>query len=160
MDVRDAGESEVEALARLWWDGWRDAHAEILPPEFIRLRTRQSFTDRLAAALGAVRAAGPVDAPLGFHLVKGEELNQFYVAAAARGTGLARALIDDAEARLAAAGVRRAFLSCAIGNDRAARFYEKCGWERMGVVTDRLTMQDGTIFDLDVWRYEKDLPAG
>jgi hypothetical protein len=31
MDVRAAQPGEVEHLARVWYDGWLDAHAEILP---------------------------------------------------------------------------------------------------------------------------------
>ena len=73
-----------------------------------------------------------------------------------RGTGVAAALMDDGEARLAARGVTTAWLACAIGNDRAARFYEKRGWRRVGVVTSHLTTPDGE-FAVDVWRYEKTL---
>ena len=78
------------------------------------------------------------------------------VAASARGTGVAQALVADAEARLAANGITTAWLACAIGNDRAARFYEKCGWHRAGVVTNFAETEVGT-FALDVWRYEKRL---
>jgi ribosomal protein S18 acetylase RimI-like enzyme len=89
-------------------------------------------------------------------MLKGDELYQLYVSAEARGTGVAAALIADAEARLAAHGVRTAWLACAIGNDRAARFYEKSGWRRAGTVVSELDTPAG-IFRLDVWRYEKDL---
>lgn len=65
-------------------------------------------------------------------------------------------LISDAEARLTAAGVTIAWLDCAIGNDRAARFYEKAGWRRAGVFTTELHLS-GRIFPLDIWRYEKSL---
>ena len=74
----------------------------------------------------------------------------------ARGEGVAAALIDDAEARLAQAGVRTAWLACAIGNERAARFYEKRGWQRAGTMMDPLDAQEG-ISPLEVWRYEKNL---
>jgi RimJ/RimL family protein N-acetyltransferase len=63
----------------------------------------------------------------------------------------------DAEAHLRKNGVHAPWLACAIGNDRAARFYEKCGWLRTGTVTDALEVPEGT-FLLDVWRYEKSLP--
>lgn len=51
------------------------------------------------------------------------------------------------------AGHRRAWLACAIGNHRAARFCQKSGWSLKGVVTIRLDTLDGPI-QLDVWRYE------
>ncbi len=61
----------------------------------------------------------------------------------------------DAEARLAADGVEIAWLACAIGNERAARFYEKCGWRRAGTVVYQPDAGNGT--PLEVWRYEKRL---
>lgn len=147
---------DVPAVARLWWRGWQDAHAEILPAELARRRTLESFEARLRQGEGMARVVGPPDAPLGFYLLKGEELNQFYVAEEARGTGLAAELIADAEARLADNEVKRAWLACAIGNRRAARFYEKAGWELSGDVVIPLETLEGT-FDLRIWRYEKGL---
>jgi RimJ/RimL family protein N-acetyltransferase len=65
-------------------------------------------------------------------------------------------LIADAEARLSENGVGLAWLACAVGNERAARFYEKCGWRRAGSMVNRLETPDGE-FLLEVWRYEKHL---
>ena len=158
MDVRDAEEQEVEKLAQLWYDGWQDAHAEIVPAELKRIRTRESFTERMHAALASVRVAGPAGAPVGFHMLKDDELYQLYVSAQARGSGVAVALIADAEARLADAGFETGWLACAIGNDRAARFYEKSGWRRVGNMINRLETPNG-VFELDVWRYEKRVKA-
>ena len=64
MDVRDANEAEIDWLAQLWFDGWQDAHAEIVPPELKRLRTLESFRDRLRAALPHTRVVGPVVSPV------------------------------------------------------------------------------------------------
>jgi ribosomal protein S18 acetylase RimI-like enzyme len=154
VQVRDADETEIDHLARLWYDGWQDAHARILPAALVRLRTFESFRERLRAALPRTRVAGPHGAPIGFSILKDDELYQLFVAAQARGSGVAVALIDDAEARLAAAGVETAWLACAIGNDRAARFYEKRGWRRTGTVVNDVETSDGP-FPLEVWRYEK-----
>ena len=156
MNVRDAEAAEIDLLARIWYDAWQDAHAEILPAELTRIRTLDSFRDRLQAALPDTRVVGAHGAPAGFCIVAGDELYQLFVSALARGTGAAAALVADAEARLSASGVAVAWLACAIGNERAARFYEKCGWHRAGVVTSRLDTPSG-IFPLQVWRYEKHL---
>ncbi|HEX2205772.1 MAG TPA: GNAT family N-acetyltransferase [Longimicrobium sp.] len=48
----------------------------------------------------------------------------------ARGTGAARALMDDAEAEARRRGFGVMHLSVRPENARAVRFYEKCGWER------------------------------
>jgi GNAT superfamily N-acetyltransferase len=154
MDIRDAEEHEVEVLAKIWYDGWNDAHAQIVPGELKRIRTFGSFIERMRAAVATVRVAGPPGAPAGFHMLKDDELYQLYVSAQSRGLGVAAALIADAEAQLSAAGVETAWLACAIGNDRAARFYEKSGWRRTGNMINPLETPDG-VLNLEVWRYEK-----
>ncbi len=40
MDVRAAEAAEVDPLARLWYEGWHDAHAPIVPAELTRVRTQ------------------------------------------------------------------------------------------------------------------------
>jgi ribosomal protein S18 acetylase RimI-like enzyme len=89
-------------------------------------------------------------------MLKGQELYQLYVSGRARGTGVASALIVDAERQLANRGFGVAWLDCAIGNHRAARFYEKSGWRRTGEVESKLTTREG-IVSIMVWRYEKAL---
>ena len=154
--VRTADPGELDQLARVWYDGWQDAHAAIVPAELTRLRTLESFRLRLHADLQQIRVVGPIGDPAAFTIVKGDELYQLFVAAPARGSGVAVALIDDAEARLAASGVATAWLAGAIGNESAARFYEKRGWHRAATVVNTLQTTSGT-FLLDVWRYEKKL---
>src|SRR5688572_9358419 len=121
MHVRSAEESEIGCLAKIWYEGWHDAHGRIVPAELARFRTLESFRDRLQAALPDVRVVGPFGEPLGFSIIKGNELYQLYVSAPSRGSGVAAALIADAEARLSENSVDTAWLACAIGNERAAR---------------------------------------
>ena len=103
-EPRDALAAEIDLLARIWYDGWQDAHAAILPEELARDRTLESFKERLRTSLATVRVTGSPGSPTGFCMTKGDELYQLYVSADARGTGTARALIADAERRM---GLRR-----------------------------------------------------
>ncbi|HUE82814.1 MAG TPA: GNAT family N-acetyltransferase [Pyrinomonadaceae bacterium] len=156
MKVRSAQEVEIGQLARIWYDAWHEAHARIVPAELTRLRTLEGFRERLRAALPDVRVVGPLGGPDGFCVVKGDELYQLFVSAQSRGSGVAAALVADAEARLRQSGADTAWLACAIGNHRAARFYEKCGWRRVGNMVNNAETSNGT-FPLEVWRYEKSL---
>jgi ribosomal protein S18 acetylase RimI-like enzyme len=156
MNVRAAEAEEVEHLAWVWYQSWQDAHARILPAELTRLRTLESFTERLRAALPNVRVVGLPGKPVGFCIVQGDELYQLFVSAESRGSGVAAALLADGETRLAGNGVETAWLACAIGNERAARFYEKHGWHRVGNMINHLDTPEGR-FGLEVWRYEKGL---
>lgn len=158
MGIRAADEAEIDHLARIWHEGWQEAHARILPTELARHRTLEGFRHRLQTMLSQVRVAGAPGRPLGFCIVEGDELYQLYVSADAQGSGIAGALLADAEGHLRSHGIERAWLACAIGNERAARFYEKNGWRRVGNMINRLPTPDG-VFPLEVWRYEKDLVA-
>jgi GNAT superfamily N-acetyltransferase len=156
VKVRSADERDLDQLAQVWFEGWHESHAQIVPPELTRLRTVESFRDRLRAALPDVYVVDASGVPVGFSVLKGDELYQLFVSAQARGSGVAAALIADAELRLRANGVETAWLACAIGNERAARFYQKCGWHRVGTMLNQVETSAGT-FALDVWRYEKRL---
>jgi GNAT superfamily N-acetyltransferase len=100
--------------------------------------------------------AGTAQRLHGFCIVKGDELDHLFVASHARGSGAAAALLADAEAWFTIAGVELAWLGCAIGNDRAARFYEKHGWRRAGVFAHHPETPDGKL-TMEAWRYEKRL---
>lgn len=156
MQVRNADASEIDRIAELWHEGWHESHAPIVPAELTRLRTFESFRQRLLDALADIRVVGPPGDPAGFCIVKGDELYQLFVSARSRGSGVASALIQDAEARLLRGGIETAWLACAIGNDRAARFYEKSGWRRAGTFVNQLETSAGPYL-LEIWRYEKSL---
>lgn len=148
----------IAELVEVWYDGWHEAHAAIVPPDLVRLRTRDSFRDRALQNAGGTRLAIGDDRLLGFVMVKGDELYQLYVAPEARGQGVAQSLIGEAERRIRAAGHSRAWLACSVGNDRAARFYRNAGWRNVGTRTVDLDTSAGS-FPLTVWRFEKDLTA-
>ena len=146
--------TDVEPLAQLWLAGWRDAHLEIVPPELEKHRDIDNLRQRMSDGLANVRVVGPQGDPVGFYMLKDDELYQFYVSSRARGTGVAATLMADAETRLASLGLETAWLACAVGNNRAARFYEKNGWQRVGTETSWLKTSDGQI-PVEIWRYEK-----
>ena len=74
MSVRAAESREVDRLARIWYDGWHEAHARLVPAQLTRLRTLESFRERLLIALPTVTVVGPPAEPLGFCMMKEDEL--------------------------------------------------------------------------------------
>ncbi|MEX3014592.1 GNAT family N-acetyltransferase [Gymnodinialimonas hymeniacidonis] len=129
--IREATGADLDPLAQVWHDAWHEAHAAHVPQELVDLRTLADFRARLPLMLPDLRTAGAPSAPLGLCVIRDDEMQQLFVAPAARGTGLAAALLHDAEARLAASGVTEAWLDVVIENARAIRFYQREGW-RLG----------------------------
>jgi hypothetical protein len=82
MNVPPAEPGEIFALASLY-DGWQDAHAPILPHALARARTRESFAEQLTIGLADLRVIRAAGAPLGFCMLKGDELYQLDVSAEA-----------------------------------------------------------------------------
>jgi ribosomal protein S18 acetylase RimI-like enzyme len=156
MKVRAMEKTELDQLASIWHEGWQDAHSQILPTELAQYRTLESFRHKLQFSFPNVRVAGPSGRPLGFCIIKDAEIYQLYVSAEARGSGVAAALLADAETHISNLGTQIAWLACGIGNERAAKFYEKNGWRRVGNMFNELPTPSG-LYPLEVWRYEKEL---
>lgn len=156
MKPRPATTDDLDPLAVLWQDGWREAHLAHVPPDLAKYRTLTNLRTRLMRFGDRLRTAGPVGTPLGFCAIDGDELDQLYVGPTARGTGLAKTLLIDGEARMAASGVSQAHLLCLPENARAARFYEKHGWKTGGPTLQRLFTEDGP-YTLPLLRFEKSL---
>lgn len=154
--LEDAGKDQIPQIAAIWEAGWHEAHADIVPAELRELRSTQSFLDRADEYLENTRVACAADEVLGFCMVKDDELYQMYVSPKARGSGAAQALIADAEFRIRDAEHTVAWLACAVGNARAARFYEKTGWVNAGRQVVELDTSGGA-FPLEVWRFQKPL---
>lgn len=153
-ELDDLAQDQIEQAANVWLVGWHDAHADIVPPSLTALRTIDSFRQRLVDYGGRIRIGKTQDGVMGFCMTHDDELYQLYVSAAARGTGMARDLILDAETSIASRGHARAWLSCAADNARAARFYEKSGWVNMGARMVDLDTSAGK-YPLECWRFEK-----
>jgi GNAT superfamily N-acetyltransferase len=153
MQLHDARAEDIAALAALWHEGWHVGHADVVPAALVERRTLAEFTGRLEEHRARVRVAWQGDVMAGFFMLKGDELEQFYVAGAMRGQGVAADLMAKAEAAL---GKGPKWLACSVGNERAARFYEKCGWLRLSTQAYGVETHKGPLV-LDIWRYVKTL---
>ena len=131
--IRPATSADMAAVADLWHEGWHDGHAGHVPDGLTALRTLEAFHERtprrVADTTVAVDGTGGL---LGFVMVVGDEVEQVFVARSARGTGVAAALLAEAERQVAASGHGEAWLAVVAGNERARRFYERCGWHDGG----------------------------
>lgn len=156
IDLRDPAPEDWKSLSRIWHAGWHEAHAALVPADLTRLRTLESFNARLQRMRAETRVAGPVGVPVGFSSTKADELYLLFVSPDARGTGVASVLLADAEAKLRKRDMEIAWLSCVIGNNRAAHFYEKNGWTNVGTMIDQVETF-GEKIPIELWRYEKRL---
>ena len=152
--VRDAASSETGVLALLWRDGWREAHAGALQDEGRAEYALSAFVERMAAAVFDVRVVGEINAPKGFSLLIGDEVQALHVQQSARRQGVGAALLGDAMHRFRARGLPTAHLYCPASNEGAARFFQRHGWRRAGAEKGPLRQGDAATF-ADYWRFEK-----
>ena len=146
------------AIARLWHEGWLDAHVGRVPDALFRHRDGPSFASRAAERLEDARLA-EIDGTLaGFLRVKSDEVEQIFVDRAYRGGAAAPALMRAAERLLAERGIRSAFLVVNPMNERAIAFYEKTGWARAGLVDYAAETAEGS-FTMSILRMEKSVSA-
>ncbi len=121
--------------------------------------SRRGFRHLLRRANGDVWVAVDRDGLLGNAVVlyrrnaKSARLYSLVVAAAARGRGIARALLETAELAAAARRAQRLYLEVRCDNDAAIRLYQKLGYRLLG----RLPRfyEDGQ----DALRFERRLDA-
>ena len=153
VTLRPAAPDDTETIATLWHSGWRDGHIGHVPDALLPHRHLEDFRRRVPPRIPESTVATIDGQVVGFVTVKEDELEQMYVAAAARGTGLADVLIRHAEEVIA----RRfdvAWLSVAVGNARARRFYERSGWRDAAAIDYHAEIEGGTI-PVPCRRYEK-----
>lgn len=132
--LRPATPDDMAAVADLWHAGWHDAHPGHVPDGLTAARTLAEFQER-AATRAADTTVAEVDGTLaGFVMVVDDEVEQVYVAAEHRGTGVAEVLLDEAVRQVAAGGHTEAWLAVVEGNARARRFYERRGWDDAGAL--------------------------
>ena len=157
MELRPAQAEDADEIAEIWFLGWQDAHLGLVPQELVDVRTEESFGARAADRIPDTTVATVDGAVAGFVMVVGDELEQVYVGRAARGTGVAQALIAEAERQVKANGHETAWLAVVAGNARARAFYEKVGWVDEGLFDYPAASEIGPL-PVPCHRYTKALP--
>jgi ribosomal protein S18 acetylase RimI-like enzyme len=151
--LRAASLADADAIAALWHRGWIDGHLGHVPEALHAHRRLVDFQQRVPPRIPTTTVATLGREIVGFVTLQDDELEQLYVAASARGGGVAGALIRHGE-RLIAERYSTAWLAVAVGNDRARRFYARQGWSDVAALDYRAETAAGPIV-VPCRRYEK-----
>jgi GNAT superfamily N-acetyltransferase len=154
VSLRPGRTDDAAAVAAIWETGWRDGHLGNVPEALVAIRTPESFRTRAAERVADTTVAEVDGHVAGFVMIDGDEVEQVYLSAAHRGTGVATVLLAEAERLVAAAGHRSAWLAVVPGNIRARRFYARCGWIDEGTF-DYAVTHDGETVHVPCHRYVK-----
>jgi GNAT superfamily N-acetyltransferase len=156
--LRPATPDDAPAVADLWHAGWHDGHAGHVPEGLTAARTLVAFHERTPGRVDDTTVCEVDGVVAGFVMVVGEEIEQVFVAAGHRGSGVAAVLLAEAERQVAAAGHAAAWLAVVEGNARARRFYERQGWSDGGRLPYEVTA-GGASYVSPCRRYVKDVRA-
>lgn len=169
VSVRDGVEADAQQVAEVKRRSWQAAYRGLLlddyladlplhpPPDAWRDAVRAGRPPLVAEDDGRVVGVAAVGAAQDDDLPKGTGvLFMIYTEEEVWGTGVGHALHEAAVARLRAAGHELAVLWVLAGNDRAARFYERHGWQADG--TTRIEDLGGPREE--IVRYRHDLTVG
>jgi GNAT superfamily N-acetyltransferase len=150
--LRPAAAADAPAIAAIWHAGWADGHLGHVPDGLVAHRRPEHFARLAEGRIATSTVATSGDEVIGFVTVVGDEVEEVYVAPAARGSGVAAALLAHAES-VVAERADVAWLAVVAGNARARRFYERQGWHDAGPITYQAEV-DGGRFDVPCRRYE------
>lgn len=128
VTIRQASPEDANDVADIWRLGWRDGHFGFVPQELVEARTDDSFRARASERVSDTTLATVDGAVAGFVMVVDDEVEQVYVSTLHRGTGVAAALLTEAERQVRANGHHMAWLAVVAGNARARAFYQRNGW--------------------------------
>lgn len=154
--VRPARPEDAVAVADIWYRGWCDGHVGNVPDALVAVRTRESFGERAGRRVGDTAVAVVEGRVAGFVMVVGDEVEQVYVSASHRGSGVAEVLLREAERLVALGGHSRAWLAVVPGNTRARRFYARHGWTDEGPFEHAAPSDQGDV-PVPAHRYAKEL---
>jgi len=155
VTVRDGSPEDAHAIAKVHVAAWRWAYRGQLPDSlldglsvddreamwaawFLRPEERGAMVvafDDGRSVVGFANSGPSRDE--GARQETGE-LRALYVVEEVRGTGVGRALHDEAIVRLRGAGFKDATLWVLETNDLGRRFYENAGWSRDGAVSHHM----------------------
>ena len=153
ITLRPASPADAGDIAALWHRGWIDGHLGHVPEALHAHRHLTDFEQRVPPRIPTTTVATLGPELVGFVTLHDDEIEQLYVAASARGGGVATALIRHGE-RMIAERYATAWLAVAVGNARARRFYEKQGWSDVAALDYPAETAAGPIL-LPCRRYEK-----
>ena len=139
--IRPGRDADAEGFIRLIGGAWAeypnlvlDVDAEV--PELRALATHFAAAD--GALWAAEDAEGAIIGMIATRPLRDDdaawEIGRMYVDKSARGTGLAHALLDGAEAHAVAHGAQRMILWTDTRFEAAHRFYERRGYVRAGSI--------------------------
>jgi GNAT superfamily N-acetyltransferase len=151
--LRPATSDDVEAVAIVWHQGWRDGHLGHVPDALLPHRGLVHFRERVPPRIPITTVATIASTVVGFVTVHEDEAEQVYVAEHARGGGTANALLRHAE-QVIAERFETAWLAVVAGNSRARRFYERNGWRDAGGFDYGAEIRGGEVL-VPCRRYEK-----
>ncbi|MFF2454362.1 GNAT family N-acetyltransferase [Isoptericola sp. NPDC058082] len=152
VELRPATADDTDAVARIWREGWADAHLGHVPDALAAARTPASFPERARERVADTTVAVRRGAVVGFVMVAGDEVDQLYVDRAGRGGDVGGALLRHAEHAVRAAGHPHAWLAVATGNAPGRRFYARQGWVDAGRFAHRAPVPGGTV-EVDCHRF-------
>jgi GNAT superfamily N-acetyltransferase len=155
--LRPAVPDDGEAIAAIWHGAWRDGHIGHVPETLHAHRHLVHFQERVPPRIPRTTVAVTAAGVVGFVTVHDDEVEQLFVAGAARGQGVADALLGHAEQAIAACHAV-AWLAVVEGNTRARRFYERNGWRDVRGFDYAAEIRGGTL-PVPCRRYEKRLTA-
>lgn len=151
--LRAPGERDVDTIAQVWHQGWRDGHLDHVPAALLPYRTVEHFRARVPPRLANTTLGMLAGAVVGLVVVHDDELEQLFVLGAGRGTGLADMLLRRGE-QLIAQRFEEAWLAVTSENTRARRFYEREGWHDAGALAYRAEIP-GASLPVPSRRYRK-----
>lgn len=161
--IREASDSDVAAIADFLHEAWRQAGPDA--PGFAGA-TEEVIAEIAAPETVAARIGGPVrhmfiawqdDRVVGFAATRRLtaeliELAGVVVLQALIGSGIGTALLDAAVKSARSRDFRRMTVSTETDNERAMRFYERCGFTIVGK-----SATDAAGAEIEVWNLEVDL---
>jgi len=151
--LRPAGEADGGAIASVWHDAWHDAHAAHVSAGLVADRPLPYFTARVPDLIARTTVSEDDSGVAGFVTVTDDELDLLFVAARARGSGVAGALLAHGERQIATR-FDTAWLEVVTGNARARAFYARQGWRDTGPADHMVDTSAGLVL-VASHRYEK-----